>query len=73
MMVGKVNGVFGTFTGDVKFDAADVAASKFDVAITVDSINTRNDARDVHLKGADFFDAQKYPQILFKSKNGGQT
>lgn len=68
MMVAKVNGVFGDFEGDIKFDPADLAGSKFDFVIKSASVDTRNSARDAHLKGADFFDAEKYPLISFKTK-----
>ncbi|MEI6437849.1 MAG: YceI family protein [Candidatus Omnitrophota bacterium] len=73
MMVAKVNGVFGDFQGDIKFDANDLAGSKFDFVIKAASINTRNDARDTHLKSADFFDAEKYPTISFKTKKIQQS
>jgi polyisoprenoid-binding protein YceI len=33
----------------------------------VDSINTRNEQRDGHLKSADFFDAAQYPKLSFES------
>ena len=38
------------------------------MVIKTASINTANDSRDQHLRGADFFDAEKYPEIVFKSK-----
>ncbi len=73
MMVAKVNGVFGDFQSDIKFDPSDLAGSKFDFVIKAASIDTRNDARDTHLKSADFFDAQKYPTITFKTKKVEKT
>lgn len=68
MMVAKVNGAFGDYQGEINFDPADLANSKFDFTIKVASIDTRNQARDNHLKGADFFEADKYPVITFKTK-----
>ena len=68
MMVAKVNGVFGDFQADIKFDPSDLAGSKFDFVIKAASIDTRNSARDSHLKSADFFDAEKFPGITFKTK-----
>jgi len=68
MMVSKVKGNFDSYTAEV--EAADLAdlttatiAFKFDVA----SINTRSEDRDNHLKSGDFFDAEKFPTIDFKS------
>ncbi len=70
MMVSKVKGQFDSYTAEV--EAADLTdlttatiAFKFDVA----SINTRSEDRDNHLKSGDFFDAEAYPTIEFKSTN----
>lgn len=38
-----------------------------DVEIMVNSIDTKNERRNGHLRTADFFDAEKYPSITFKS------
>ncbi|MBF0387076.1 MAG: YceI family protein [Candidatus Omnitrophica bacterium] len=73
MMVARVNGVFGDFQGDIKFDPADLPGSKFDFVIKVASIDTRNSGRDAHLKGADFFNAEKFPDIVFKTKAVART
>ncbi len=73
MMVSRVNGVFGDFQGDIRFNQANPAASKFDFSIKAASIDTRNAARDTHLKGADFFDADKFPLITFKTKRVEKT
>lgn len=62
-----VNGIFKKFSGTVKFDEADLAASKFDVTIDVASINTGNGLQNKHAKGAEWFDATKYPNIKFSS------
>lgn len=73
------SGIFKTFTGSIVFDEQSLAASKFSVSIDVASINTGNGMQNKHAKGADWFDATKYPQIVFNSSkitkagNGWQT
>ena len=61
---------YGTFTGvkgTFSFDADKPADSKIDVTIDAQSIATRDEKRDQHLRGSDFFDAKQFPDITFKS------
>lgn len=60
---GRFNDIAGTFT----FDPAKPAASKFEIAIPVASIDTGNKERDDHLRNDDFFDARQFPALTFKS------
>lgn len=60
-------GKFDDFAITINFDPNDLENSSLDVVIQVASINTGNDKRDGHLKTADFFEAEKYPTITFKS------
>jgi polyisoprenoid-binding protein YceI len=69
MVVSRVTGGFGDYEAAIQFDPTDTANAKFDFTIKVASIDTRNDARDKHLKSADFFDAEKFSDITFKTKN----
>ncbi len=62
-----VTGHFEKYHGVIKFDPDDPAGSSMDVVIEVDSVNTRVAKRDEHLLSPDFFDAEKYPVITFKS------
>lgn len=62
-----VRGHFSDFTGDVFFDPDNLEKSKFDFVVKVDSINTNNAKRDNHLRSDDFFNAGKYPVMMFKS------
>src|SRR5579863_9658078 len=66
MMVSKVHGRFGQWTGTLDFDEQNPSASRLDVQIDAASIDTREAQRDAHLKSADFFDVEKYPQLTFK-------
>lgn len=68
MVVAQVAGGFNDYSGAIEFDPRDPASAKFDFIITSSSIDTRNEARDTHLKGSDFFDAAQFPTITFKSK-----
>ncbi|MBX3688583.1 YceI family protein [Dokdonella sp.] len=61
------SGQFGKVSGTLDFDAAAPTKAKVEVNIDVGSINTNVPALDDHLKKADFFDVEKYPQATFKS------
>jgi len=63
----KVNGLFNDFSLDVNFDPENLKQSNFLFTIEVDSINTNITKRDKHLISADFFDAGKFPQMVFQS------
>ncbi|MDX1918369.1 MAG: YceI family protein [Candidatus Caenarcaniphilales bacterium] len=67
LMVSKVNGNFQNFDGTIVFDVENISKSSTSVFIKANSINTSNADRDQHLKGSDFFDVAKYPEISFKS------
>ncbi len=68
MMVTTVKGRFKNFSGEVNIDEANPSASTVNVTIETASIDTGAEQRDAHLRGADFFDAEKYPAITFTSK-----
>jgi polyisoprenoid-binding protein YceI len=63
-----VEGWFEKFDIDLYFDAGNVKESSIDVKIQINSINTGNEKRDADLRSANFFDAEKYPEATFKSK-----
>jgi polyisoprenoid-binding protein YceI len=62
-----VNGIFKKASGNISFDETDLAGSKFDFSIEVSSINTGNGLQNKHAKGAEWFDAVKYPYIKYTS------
>lgn len=68
MMIAKVHGAFEKISGKLVYDAANPANSSVEATIDAASINTRDAQRDGHLKSADFFDVEKFPQLTFKSK-----
>jgi polyisoprenoid-binding protein YceI len=52
----------------VKSDKADFTDASGELIITASSVDTKDAKRDAHLKSADFFDAEKYPEIKFEIK-----
>lgn len=66
-LVSKVRGGFGSYAGTFQLDRQKPEASKVEFTIQSASINTALPDRDKHLKGPDFFDAEKYPAIRFES------
>ncbi|NNC79690.1 MAG: YceI family protein [Acidimicrobiales bacterium] len=66
-MITKVRGAFNELEGSGSFDAEDPTRSNLSVSIQVESVDTRNDDRDGHLRSGDFFDAEAYPTINFTS------
>lgn len=63
-----IDGEFTQIEGTIKSQTAtDFKNASFDFTIDVNSINTRVQQRDDHLKSADFFDVEKYPTMTFKN------
>jgi polyisoprenoid-binding protein YceI len=73
----RVEGNFGKYTTGISGDPDTLENAKVRLEIYVASINTENKSRDTHLKTPDFFDAVKYPRIVFTSskvwKQGAQV
>lgn len=66
-LMSNVTGEFNDFDAAITIDRANPAASSVEFTIQAASIDTRNSNRDEHLRSADFFEAEKYPTIKFKS------
>jgi polyisoprenoid-binding protein YceI len=67
MMISNVKGQFTRLKGSLLRDESDLAKSRVEVIAEAASINTREPDRDAHLKSADFFDVEKFPELSFKS------
>lgn len=68
-----VDGTFDDYDADIVFNPEDLDASRLNVTIPVESINTKNDRRDGHLQSDDFFNAEEWPNIQFVSNTIEQT
>jgi polyisoprenoid-binding protein YceI len=66
MMVSKVRGRFDKFEGTI-VTAEDPLASSVTASVDLASINTGQEQRDAHIRSADFFEVEKYPEMTFVS------
>lgn len=67
LMVAHVKGSFKTFAASITMTDNEFTSAVVHVWIDAVSIDTGNAERDVHLRGADFFDVEKFPRIHFDS------
>jgi polyisoprenoid-binding protein YceI len=68
MMFAKVRGQFKSWTAALSYDPRDLSKTSVQVDIDTASIDTREAQRDGHLRSDDFFNAEKFPKMTFKSK-----
>ena len=66
LVISDVEGAFKSFNGTIQTSKSDFSDAQIDFAIDINSINTDNEGRDTHLKSDDFFNAEKFPQMIFK-------
>ena len=67
MMVTTVRGTFTDVTGTIDLDQTEPTASRADISLKAASVDTGFAARDNHLRSADFFAAEEYPEIRVTS------
>jgi polyisoprenoid-binding protein YceI len=67
MMISNVKGKFSGLAGTLTLNEGDVSKSSIEASIPVATINTGDEQRDGHLKSADFFDVEKFPNMTFAS------
>jgi polyisoprenoid-binding protein YceI len=72
-LVTNVRGRFNDFDGTINLDPANLEKSKVEFRVKAASIDTANEDRDKHLRAEDFFHAEKYPEITFKSTSIKKT
>jgi polyisoprenoid-binding protein YceI len=73
MLVSDVEGYFSDFDAKLKTTKEDFSDASAEFTAKVSSINTHNEQRDAHLKNADFFQAEEFPTVEFKSKSFTKT
>jgi polyisoprenoid-binding protein YceI len=66
MMITNVSGNFKEFTADVTTEGDDFTKADLNFSAKAASVNTNSEQRDTHLRSAEFFDAEKYPEVKFK-------
>lgn len=70
MVISTVTGNFDHFNAYLKSNNNDFSDAHFEFDAKIDSINTKNADRDGHLKSADFFAADQFPELKFESTSG---
>lgn len=73
MMIAKVKGLFHGFEANIVADAHDLTTAEIEFNIDLNSVDTRNNDRDAHLRSADFFEIEKYPSLTFKATDIKKT
>jgi polyisoprenoid-binding protein YceI len=68
MVVSKVRGRFAKYQGTLQIDDNDLTRSVIEATIDASSIDTGTAQRDAHLRSADFFDVEKFPELRFRSQ-----
>jgi len=66
-LVSKVRGRFAKLSGTIHADESDLTRSVVEATIDVASVDTGTAQRDAHLRSPDFFDAERFPEIRFRS------
>lgn len=67
LVIATVSGTFREYDIDVKTEGNDFSTSEVRVTLQTSSVDTGNDQRDNHLKSDDFFNSEKFPEIVFES------
>ena len=67
MMMSETDGKFKLFDGTILSTKEDFTDAQINFTVDVNSVNTEDEKRDGHLKSDDFFNAEKFPQMKFKS------
>jgi len=67
LVISTVTGSFKAFEGSVETEGDTFEGATAEFSLDVNSLDTNQEQRDGHLKSAEFFDAETYPKITFKS------
>jgi polyisoprenoid-binding protein YceI len=66
-MIANIVGLFSKISGTINYDPSDPSRLSAEAEIKVRSLTTGHQARDEHLLSPDYFDAEKYPKMIFKT------
>jgi polyisoprenoid-binding protein YceI len=69
LVITDVQGYFKDYDAQITSDGDDFSTANIELKVNTSSIFTDNDKRDNHLRSDDFFNAEKYPQMIFKGKS----
>jgi len=67
LMISNVSGSFKNFKADVETTGTDFSTAQINLTADMHSISTNNEQRDAHLRNADFFEVEKFPELAFHS------
>lgn len=67
LMISNVTGSFGSFGADATLEGDDLSGASVEFWADLATVNTGSPDRDTHLKSPDFFDAEKFPKLTFRS------
>ncbi len=67
LMISNVSGFFSSFQVEGETQDEDFSTAKIHLKADMNSIHTNNEQRDAHLRNADFFEADKHPELVFES------
>lgn len=73
LMISNVSGSFKNFEAEVKSNDIDFSTAQITLTAKMESISTNNEQRDAHLRNADFFEVEKYPELKFTSTKVEKT
>lgn len=69
LMITTVTGTFGNYDAQIETNGNDFSSAQIQFSAEIASVNTGNEQRDGHLKSDDFFNAETYPTLSFKSSD----
>lgn len=73
LMISRVKGQFTQVEGVLRVEDGDLTSAELEVEIGADSIDTRVEQRDEHLRSPDFLDVERFPKLTFRSKSVERT
>ncbi len=73
LMITNVTGQFKNFDATLTSDKEDFSDAEVNFTADINSIDTRSEQRDAHLKADDFFNAEKFPELKFTSTSFGKN